>query len=108
MTKELRPWTSRILGYLWGGACLGLLVIVGEDLHSCLTEPEAYPFGAENVSIIIYRDLPTYVSANTLLALWLVMGIALAFFIRHRRRGSLTLAHALITLGMLLVSALPE
>lgn len=107
MTKELRPWTSRILGYLWGGACLALLVIVGEDLHSCLTEPEAYPFGAENVSII-YRDLPTYVSANTLLALWLVMGIALAFFIRHRRRGSLTLAHALITLGMLLVSALPE
>lgn len=107
MTKELRPWTSRILGYLWGGACLALLVIVGEDLHSCLTEPEAYPFGAENVSII-YRDLPTYVSANTLLALWLVMGIALAFFILHGRRGILTLAHALITLGMLLVSALPE
>ena len=52
MTKELRPWTSRILGYLWGGACLALLVIVGEDLHSCLTEPEAYPFGVENVSII--------------------------------------------------------
>ena len=56
----------------------------------------------------IYRDLPTYVGANALLALWLVMGIALAFFIRHRRRGSLTLVHALITLVMLLVSALPE
>ena len=48
MTKELRPRTSLILGYLWGGACLALLVIVGEDLHSCLTKPEAYPFGAEN------------------------------------------------------------
>lgn len=107
MTKELRPRTSRILGYLWGGACLALLVIVGEDLHSCLTTPEAYPFGAENVSIV-YRDLPTYVGANALLALWLIMGITLAFFIRHGRWGSLTLAHALITLGMLLVSALPE
>mgnify|MGYP006967886618 FL=1 len=107
MTKELRPRTSRILGYLWGGACLSLLVIVGEDLHSCLTKPEAYPFGAENVSII-HRDLPTYVGANALLALWLVMGIVLAFFVRHGRRGILTLAHALITLGMLLVSALPE
>ena len=107
MTKELRPRTSRILGYLWGGACLALLVIVGEDLHSCLTKPEAYPLGAENVSII-YRDLPTYVGVSALLALWLVMGIALAFFIRHRRRGSLTLVHALITLGILLVSALPE
>lgn len=107
MTKELRPRTSWILFYLWGGACLALLVIVGEDLHSCLTEPEAYPFGAENVSII-YRDLPTYVSANALLALWLVMGIARDFFVRHRPWGSLTLAHALITLGMLLVSALPE
>ena len=107
MTKELRPWTSRILSYLWGGACLALLVIVGEDLHSCLTKPEAYPFGAEDLSII-YRDLPTYVGANALLALWLVMGITLAFFIRHRCRGSLTLVHALITLGILLVSALPE
>lgn len=87
-----------------GGACLILLVIVGEDLHSCLTKPEAYPFGAENV----YRDLPTYVGVSALLALWLVMGIALAFFIRHRRGGSLTLVHALITLAMLLVSALPE
>ena len=45
---------------------------------------------------------------SALLALWLVMGIALAFFIRHRLWGSLTLVHALITLGMLLVSALPE
>lgn len=107
MTKELRPRTSRILSYLWGGACLSLLVIVGEDLYPCLTKPEAYPFGAENVPII-YRDLPTYVGVSALLALWLVMGIALAFFIRHRLWGSLTLVHALITLGMLLVSALPE
>ena len=107
MTKELRPQTSRIVGYLWGGACLALLVIVGEDLHSCLTKPEAYPFGAEDLSII-YRDLSTYVGANALLALWLVMGITLAFFVRHRRQGSLTLFHALITLAMLLVSALPE
>lgn len=53
MTKELRPRTSRILGYLWGGACLALLMIVGEDLHSCLTKPETYPFGAENVSMYI-------------------------------------------------------
>lgn len=82
-------------------------MIVGEDLHSCLTKPETYPFGAENVSII-YRDLPTYVGVSALLALWLIMGITLAFFVRHGRRGSLTLAHALITLGMLLVSALPE
>lgn len=81
--------------------------IVGEDLHSCLTKPETYPFGAENVSII-YRDLPTYVGVSALLALWLLMGLALAFFVRHRRRGSLTLVHALITLAMLLVSALPE
>ena len=46
--------------------------------------------------------------ANALLALWLVMGIALAFFVRHGHRGSLALVHALITLGILLVSALPE
>ena len=93
--------------YAWAGICIVLLLLVASDTYRSLTFPEAYPFGAENVSII-YRDLPTYVGANALLALWLVMGIALAFFIRHRRRGSLTLAHALITLGMLLVSALPE
>ena len=62
---------------------------------------------SENVSIV-YRDLPTYVGVSALLALWLVMGITLAFFVRHRRQGSLTLFHALITLAMLLVSALPE
>lgn len=60
MTKELRPQTSRIVGYLWGGACLALLVIVGEDLHSCLTKPEAYPFGAENVSIYIGTSRRTW------------------------------------------------
>ena len=107
MANRIQQRAMRIMRYAWAGICIVLLLLVASDTYRSLTFPEAYPFGAENVSII-YRDLPTYVGANALLALWLVMGIALAFFIRHRRRGSLTLAHALITLGMLLVSALPE
>lgn len=90
--------------YAWAGMCIVLLLLVASDTYRSLTYPEKYPFGAENVSIL-YRDLPSYVSLNAALALWLLIGFVLALFYKRKHRDSLMLAHALITLVMLLLGA---
>ena len=79
-------------------------MLVASDTYRSLTFPKEYPFGAENVSIL-YRDLPTYVSLNAALALWLLLGFVLALFCKRKHRDFLVLAHALITLVMLLLGA---
>ena len=90
--------------YAWAGICIVLLMLVASDTYRSLTFPEEYPFGAENVSIL-YRDLPTYVSLNAALALWLLLGFVFALFCKRKHRDFLVLAHALITLVMLLLGA---